>query len=121
MSGEDTVARFTRWLTAFGDAWEAGDAAAMAAGFVVAATLQADPFAPPIRGRRAIHAHFGELLTHTPAVSFSAEVLGAGHTYGVAHWHVAGGGRELDGIMVCAIDARGRCESLREWWHAYSE
>jgi ketosteroid isomerase-like protein len=118
---EDPVGRFTRWLTAFGDAWEAGDAAAMAALFVVGATLAPDPFAAPIRGRRAIHAHFAQLMAHTPGVSFSAEVLGVGHTYGVAHWHVSGGVRDLDGIMVCAIDARGRCESLREWWHADSE
>lgn len=121
MSAVDTVGRFRGWLTAYGNAWEAADPGAMAALFVVGATLQPDPFAPLIRGRRAIRDHLQELVAGAGSVSFSAEVLGAGRTYGVAHFRAAGEGRILDGVIVCALDARGRCESLRQWWHAGSE
>jgi hypothetical protein len=121
VNADDAVGRFTRWLTAYGDAWEAADAQAMASLFVVGATLQPDPFAALIRGRRAIRGYLEDLLAGTGAVSFSAEVLGAGHTYGVAHYRASGATRKLDGVLVCALDARGRCESLRQWWHASVE
>ena len=52
-----------------------------------------------------------------PEAAFSAQVLGAGDTYGVAHWRVASRDRALDGVLVAALDDRGRCTSLRQWWH----
>ncbi len=118
MGADASVMRFSRWLTAYGDGWEAGDADAMAALFVVGATFQPDPFAPVIRGRRAIHNYLVEFVANDPRAAFSAEALGAGATYGVAHFRVVGGSREIDGVLLCALDARGRCESLRQWWHA---
>ncbi len=118
MNVDEAVGRFTGWLTSFGGAWEAGDAASMAALFVVGATLQPDPFAPPIRGRRAIRDYLEELVAQSGAVSFSAEVLGAGRTYGVAHFRATGAAHIFDGVLVGALDARGRCESLRGWWHS---
>jgi hypothetical protein len=112
------VEAFSRWLTAFGDAWEAGDAAALGPLFGVAATFAPDPFAELVRGRRALLVHFAEWFASWPGATFTAQVLGAGDTYGVAHWRVASGDRAADGVWVVAIDARGRCESLRQWWHA---
>ena len=112
------VEAFSRWLTAFGDAWESGDAAALESLFTVGATLAPDPFAELLRGRRAMVAWFGERFAASPGAAFSAQVLGAGDTYGVAHWRVAAGERALDGVWVVALDPRGRCESLREWSHA---
>jgi hypothetical protein len=109
---------FSAWLTAFGDAWEKDDAAALGALFVVGATFQSTPFVPLVRGRRAIVAHFGELFGRWPAASFAAQVLGAGDTYGVAHWRVTSADQALDGVLVAALDPRGRSTSLRQWWHA---
>ena len=111
---------FTGWLTAFGDAWEAADSAALGVHFTVGATVAPTPFDALVRGRRAIADHFASLFAEWPSASFTAQVLGAGDTYGVAHWRVASGDRALDGVLVAALDARGRCESLRQWWHASS-
>lgn len=124
------VAEFTDWLTRFGEAWEAADPSRMAALFVVGATFQPTPFSDLLRGRRQIEEHFDELLAGTERVEFSAEVLGAGATYGVAHWRATsqltvGLGppidRVRDGILVLALDPRGRCTSMRWWWHETEE
>ncbi|MEA2676126.1 MAG: hypothetical protein QOJ81_267 [Chloroflexota bacterium] len=109
---------FTAWLTAFGDAWEAGDAAAMGPLFTIGATFAPDPFMELVRGRRSLIAAFTEQFAAWPHAAFSAQALGAGETYGVAHWRVASGDQALDGVWVVALDARGRCESLRQWSHA---
>jgi len=109
---------FTTWITAYGDAWEAGDAEAAAALFTVGASIQPTPFDELIRGRRAIRAHLAELFDRSTNVSFSAQVLGAGDTYGIAHWRVATPDSAMDGVLVAAFDERGHCTSLRQWWHA---
>ena len=108
---------FARWLTAFGDAWETADAQALGALFTVGATFAPAPFDDLVRGRRAIVASFAQRFGDWPSATFTAQVLGAGDTYGVAHWRVASGERALDGVLVAALDGRGRCESLRQWWH----
>ena len=110
----------SRWLTALGDAWESGDADAVSSLFAVGATLQQTPFDELIRGRRAIRDHFAAEFVAWPGASFAAQVLGAGDTYGVAHWRVAIGSRARDGVLVAALDDRGRCTSLRQWWHETS-
>jgi hypothetical protein len=117
MAGRSALAAFTDWLTQFGDAWEAGDAEAAAALFAVGATLQPTPFEALLRGRRAIREYFEALLGARPGASFAAQVLGAGDTYGVAHWRVATDASALDGVLVAALDERGRCTSMRQWWH----
>ena len=109
---------FTEWLTAFGDAREAADADRLGPLFTVGATFAPDPFVDLIRRRKAIVEFFDELFVEWPGASFSAQVLGVGDTYGVAHWHVASADRALDGVWVVALDGRGRCESLRQWWSA---
>jgi hypothetical protein len=106
---------FTGWLTSFGDAWEAGDPARLEPLFTVATSFAPDPFAAVIHGRRRVLEHLAELFAQWPVASFSAQVLGVGDTYGVAHWRVASADRALDGVWVVALDARGRCESLRQW------
>jgi ketosteroid isomerase-like protein len=112
---------FATWLTAFGDAWEAADAAALTALFTPGGTFAPDPFADVVRGRRAVVRWFEESFAAWPGASFTAQVLGAGDTYGVAHWRVASADRALDGVWVVALDGRGRCESLREWSRASPE
>jgi hypothetical protein len=112
---------FTTWLTGFGDAWESADAGALTPLFTVGATYLPDPFAAVVRGRRALLAAFGDRFAALPSWSFSAQVLGVGDTYGVAHWRVSSADRALDGVWVVALDARGRCESLREWSSAAAD
>lgn len=116
-SGSDRLAAFSAWLTAFGDAWESGSADDAAALFVVGATAQPAPFDRMARGRRAISGWLIDRFAGWPNARFAAEVLGAGDTYGVAHWRVTSGARALDGILLCALDDRGRCTSLRLWSH----
>ena len=84
---------------------------------MVDATFQPTPFEPLLRGRRAIVAWFESELERWPAAAFTAQVLGAGETYGVAHFRIASADRAVDGVMVVALDDRGRCASLRQWWH----
>lgn len=112
------VEDFTRWLTALGDAWESGDVDALTPLFVVAATFAPHPFGPTLRGRNQITAWFTDQFAEWPLAAFSAQALGAGDTYGVAHFRVASGEQALDGMWVVALDGRGRCESLRQWAHA---
>jgi hypothetical protein len=106
---------FSGWLSAFGDAWEAGDARRLSPLFTVGASLAPDPFADVVRGRKRLIEWFGELFGEWPGASFSAQVLGIGDTYGVAHWRVSSAERARDGVWVVALDGRGRAESLREW------
>ena len=109
------VEAFTAWLTGMGDGWERGDATGLSALFTVGATFAPGPFADVVRGRRAILAWFQSAVAGWHGASFAAQILGAGDTYGVAHWRVASDERAIDGVWVVALDARGRCESLREW------
>jgi len=110
--------RFSSWLTRYGDAWEAADAGRLSDLFAAGATYQPTPFHDLVRGRAAIVEVFAALLEELPGVSFAAQVLGVGDTYGVAHWRAASSDRAIDGILLAALDGRGRCESLRTWWHA---
>jgi hypothetical protein len=111
------LTRFSEWLTAYGVAWEANDAEAAGAMFTVGATLMPTPFAELVRGRRAIAGYFADQFGRWGSASFSAQVLGVGDTYAVAHWRVASEGAAVDGVLVAALDDRGRCTSLRQWWH----
>ncbi len=117
LAGRSALAAFTEWLTRFGDAWEAGDADAAGAVFAVGATLQVTPFADLIRGRRAIRDQLNAEFVEWPDASFAVQVLGAGDTYGIAHWRVSSRDHAKDGVLVAALDDRGRCTSLRQWWH----
>ena len=116
-AGRSALAGFTEWLTRFGDAWEAAAVDALGPLFSVGATFQPSPFSELARGRPAIVAHFATEFARWQAPSFAAQVLGVGDTYGVAHWRVTSTDRALDGVMVVALDERGRCTSLRQWWH----
>ncbi|HUG48982.1 MAG TPA: nuclear transport factor 2 family protein [Candidatus Limnocylindria bacterium] len=116
-ASRSALAAFTDWVTRLGEAWEAADAGAIGPLFTVGATFQPTPFAELLRGRRSIVAHYAALFESWRGVSFAAQVLGAGDTYGVAHWRVATGARAIDGVVVAALDERGRCTSLRQWWH----
>jgi hypothetical protein len=109
--------RFTRWLTGLGDALEAADAEALKPLFTVETTFAPDPFAPLDSGRRAVIERLSGEVVGSTGLSFEARVLGAGETYGVAHMRLASEGRTVDGVLLVAMDARGRCTALRRWSH----
>ncbi|CAN5261818.1 hypothetical protein BH24CHL7_BH24CHL7_13110 [soil metagenome] len=114
---------FAAWFHAFGDAWEHADADEMAGLFVLGASYQPAPFAELVRGRRQVSEHWRTLLTGMRDVHFRAQVLGVGDTYGAAHFRVSwvrpGSATATlrDGVLLAALDKRGRCTSLREWSH----
>ena len=116
-AGTSALSAFTTWLTSYGDAWEQADAQLAGTLFAVGATLQDTPFSQLLRGRRAIREHLSDLFADWEDATFSAQILGAGDTYGVAHWRIASPERAVDGVLVAALDDRGRCTSLRQWWH----
>lgn len=109
------VEAFSAWLTGMGDGWERADASSLSGLFTIGATFAPGPFADVVRGRKAILAWFEAAVSGWRGASFAAQILGAGDTYGVAHWRVASDERAIDGVWVVALDSRGRCESLREW------
>ena len=109
--------RFTRWLTALGDALEAADAEALKPLFTVEATFAPDPFAPLAQGRRAVIDRLAGEIAEGTGLRFTARVLGAGETYGVAHVRLVSDARTADGVVLVAMDARGRCTALRRWSH----
>jgi ketosteroid isomerase-like protein len=111
------LARFTDWITSYGDAWESGDPEAAASLFAGGATLQPAPFGELLRGREQIRTYFAGQFARWKRVSFSAQVLGVGDTYAVAHWRVASEAVALDGVLVAALDEHALCISLRQWWH----
>ena len=117
MAGQSALAAFTTWLTSYGDAWEQADVELAGSLFSVDATLQDTPFSQLVRGRRAIREHLFDLFADWSEASFTAQILGAGDTYGVAHWRIASPERAIDGVLVAAMDDRGRCTSLRQWYH----
>ena len=116
-AGRSALAAFTDWITGYGDAWESADARLAGPLFAVSATLQMTPFSELIRGRRAIREYLHDLFADWDEATFTAQILGAGDTYGVAHWRIASPERAMDGVLVAALDDRGRCTSLRQWWH----
>lgn len=117
MADQLALARFSDWLTRYGDGWETASAEAVGAAFTVGATFQPSPFEPLVRGRGAIAAWFESELARWDRPSFVAQVLGAGETYGVAHFRVTSASRAVDGVLIAALDDRGRCTSLRHWRH----
>lgn len=114
------IDRFTRWLTLLGDALEAADGDAMKPLFTVEATFAPDPFAPMDGGRRAVVERLLGEVADRSGLSFEARVLGAGETYGVAHFSLASEERTMDGVLLVAMDQRGRCRALRRWSHAWN-
>ena len=120
------VETFRDWLARYGDAWEQADPEGAGALFAPAASFRATPFAAEARGSGAIRDLWGSLVPAGARV-FTAEVLGVGEAYGLAHWRATardpaerdtpGSVTTEDGILLAAFDPRGRCTSLRRWVH----
>jgi uncharacterized protein (TIGR02246 family) len=116
-------AAFKSWLEAYGRAWEKRDPEAAAALYAEDGTYQVTPFLEPMRGRKAIFEYWCGVARTEENVRFGYEILIVKPELNIARWWASfvivpqGLQTKLDGIFLIALDADGRCKSLREWWH----
>jgi len=121
-----TRREFEAWLTAYGRAWEAGDADAAVRLFSTRCRYYETPYGAPLTGRNAIHRYWTEgARDGQTGVHFSARVISFAQDTGYAHWQAefqrvpSGRQVELDGILCAEFDASMRCAVFREWWHRH--
>lgn len=113
----------TRWLEAYGAAWESRDAASASALFTQDATYQETPYAEPFRGRAAIGEYWSRVTEDQDGIDFGFEALGCSGNLGFAQWSarfrsISGDAPvELNGVFVLEFADSGHVSSLREWWH----
>jgi SnoaL-like domain len=110
------------WIAAYGRAWEAGDADGAAALFTDGAVYRSSPFREPSVGRAGIRAYWtGATSTQLDVtVRFGAPIV-SGQKVAVEWWATFLDGDEevtLPGCLVLRFAPDGRCEELREYWHA---
>ena len=119
-----TEEQFEAWLKAYGEAWEAKDAARFAALFDENALYYWTPFEDPQRGRDEIAAAVANAVANQYEIDFGGRVLYVQAQLGAAHWSCsftrkATGLRvHLDGIFVVQFSEDGKALSFREWWHS---
>jgi ketosteroid isomerase-like protein len=115
------LSTFDRWLTAYGRAWETGDAQAAGDLFTEDAAYLETPFDEPMRGRAAVMAYWSDVPLTQSDIRFDYEILAVAGDRGIAHWRAsflrAGARMELDGMLTAALDGQDRCCEFREWWH----
>lgn len=114
---------FAAWLEKYGKAWIARDAQEAADLYTEDGTYQVTPFVEPMRGRTAILEYWTKVAQTEENIEFGYEVLAVTPAQGMARWWACfvivppGLKTKLDGIFVIALDERGKCSRLREWWH----
>lgn len=116
-------AAFARWLSAYGRAWENGDANAAVALFSPDATYQETPFDEPMIGHEAIYNYWLEGASAAQTdVKFTFSPLAFRGDSGLAHWNAVfkrvsnGDWVHLDGVLMARFKDDLCCE-FREWWH----
>lgn len=113
--------QWSAWLTRYGAAWTARDAAAAGALFSDNATYHEVPFDAPMQGRAAIEAYWTRVTASQSNIRFSYDVISFDGETGVAHWRTtldAGADQiDLDGVFVCRFASADQVRSLQEWWH----
>jgi len=86
-------------------------------------TYQVTPFIEPMRERTTILEYWSHIAATQRDIQFGYEVLAVTEKLGIARWWASFVivpqelQTKLGGIFVIALDAGGRCRSLREWWH----
>lgn len=114
---------FAAWLEKYGKAWIARDAREAADLYTEDGTYQVTPFVEPMRGRKAILEYWTKVAQTEENIEFGYEVLAVTPAQGMARWWASfiivppGLKTKLDGIFVIALDERGKCSRLQEWWH----
>ena len=118
-----TQEAFAVWLEKYGRAWEARDANAAADLYAEKGTYQVTPIVEPMRGRAAIFDYWTHVAQTEENIQFGYEILALTPDHGIARWWASFVivppqlKTKLDGIFVIALDGRGKCLQLREWWH----
>lgn len=119
-----TEAELSRWLDAYGRAWERQDPDAAASIFTEDGTYAWGPFNEPIRGREAIRAAWQHATQgQQENIRFGYEVLAVTDERGIARWWASMTGRstgrpvKMEGIFLVTLSPSGECEVFREWWN----
>jgi limonene-1,2-epoxide hydrolase len=121
------IEQFTRWLQAYGRAWEQKDPQAAGRLFTTEATYQETPFEAPLEGRQAIVAYWTDVPKSQEQIHFHFEILAVAEESGIAHWWAEFNRREskahvqIDGILTAKINQDNRCSAFREWWYIQEE
>lgn len=116
-------ATFKSWLEAYGRAWMGRNPQAAADLFAEDGSYQVTPFVEAMRGRPAIFEYWSNVARTQESIQFAYEILAVSQEAGIARWWASflivpqGLQTRLDGILLIILDADGRCQSLREWWH----
>lgn len=114
---------FSAWLDKYGRAWKSRDAESAAELYSEEGTYQVTPFLEPMRGHQAILEYWTHVARTEEQVQFGYEILSLTQELGIARWWASfviapqGHKTKLDGIFVIALDDKGKCTRLREWWH----
>jgi ketosteroid isomerase-like protein len=115
----------SRWLEAYGGAWETGDADGILTLFSKDASYRETPFDPPMIGHDAIRAYWLDEPAKHREVHFTFEIWAVvgDQCFSNLHCRFRKEDRslELDGAfrLVCQQDPGGPllCRVLEEWWH----
>lgn len=118
------VTIFSKWLDAYGRAWEQRDPKSAARLFTPDARYYWTPFEEPKRGRPGIAEAWRAATSRQKDIEFRYQVLGFSGQRGLAHWscslkRVPSLQRvRLDGILSAEMNDSGLCMEFREWWHS---
>ncbi|HKW35677.1 MAG TPA: nuclear transport factor 2 family protein [Candidatus Acidoferrum sp.] len=116
---------FAAWMDQYGRAWEARDAKAATELYAENGTYQVTPLLEPMRGRPAILEYWKHVARTEENIQFGYQILASTPQHGIAQWWAnfvivpQQLKTKLDGIFVIALDHRGKCLQLREWWHKH--
>jgi SnoaL-like domain len=115
---------FTKWLDAYGDAWQRQDPDAAAAIFSENGSYAWGPFTEPIRGREAIRSAWKNATQgNQDEIRFGYEILGVIDDRGIARWWAsmlalpARTAVRMEGIFLVTLTPEGLCDEFREWWN----
>lgn len=110
------------WLEGYARAWEEGDAEAAASLFTEDAVYRSHPFREAHVGTEGIRAYWTQATSTQEDVSVRyGDPVAAGDRLAVEWWATfRNDGEEitLPGILLLRFAPDGRCEELREYWHA---
>jgi SnoaL-like domain len=110
------------WIEAYGRAWEERDPAAAAALFTENALYRAHPLREPHVGTEGIRAYWTRATSTQSDVEVRfGDPLVAGDKVAVEWWTTMQdeeGEETIPGCLLLRFAEDGRCEDLREYWHA---
>lgn len=110
------------WLAAYARAWEEADADLAVSLFTEGAVYRSHPFREPHVGAEGIRAYWtGATSTQEDVSVRYGRPVATGDKLAIEWWAtLRDEGEEvtLPGILLLRFAPDGRCEELREYWHA---